>query len=92
MGLVRLISVVVMAIDDIRSFACHGRRPAAHHLFNFGKCAVDIIISGGLWGKGNNVGSSVKVRGQDRSCAVVEWRRHHGNRRQRQLGRRVNSW
>ncbi len=55
MGLVQLSSIVVMAIDDSRSFACHGRQPAAHHLFNFGKCMVSIIISGGLWGKWNDV-------------------------------------
>jgi len=55
MGLVRSSSVVVMAIDDSQSFACHGRRPATHPLFNFRKCLVE-IVSDGLWQKGNDVG------------------------------------
>jgi len=48
LGLVRVNSLVIMAIDDNRSLACHGRRPAAHRLINFFKCLADIIVSVGL--------------------------------------------
>ena len=56
LGLVRVNSLVIMAIDDNRSLACHGRRPAAHRLINFFECPADIIVGVGLQGEGSSGG------------------------------------